>query len=159
MFALYKLFPDVCHTLYYERDRSIKFLHRKNCLLSQKLVFSTTSEVLKNWSYNMHNDCQKTLCSLKYCCLRSAILGNTRQNRPIFLIGLIAVLLKKRLYRPLSSLKIDLKTCTKNTKTLWTPVKCSLRIVIVDDMRKGHPKVFFTGKKAFLKQVVFSTTS
>ena len=70
--------------MYYNtrRIRRKSFLHWKDCLFLQKLMFSATSWVVKKWSYNFNVNCQVTLWTLISCSLKFVMFYNTRRNRP-----------------------------------------------------------------------------
>ena len=52
----------------------------------QKVLFSTTSQVLKEWSYNFHSSCQNTFWTLIVCPLRFFTFDIARKNRPKYFI-------------------------------------------------------------------------
>ena len=52
----------------------------KLAFFSQKFFFSSTSYVLKNWSFYFHSNYQNTSWTLINCSLRFVILDNTRKN-------------------------------------------------------------------------------
>ena len=54
------LFPEVCHTQYYEEKRSKSFLYWKVCLFSKLCVFTNLLGT-KTCSYLFHSNRQKSL--------------------------------------------------------------------------------------------------
>ena len=66
------------------KTRPKSFLHWKDCLLFQKVVFSTTSWVLKKCPHNDHSFCQNTSWTLTNCPMRFANFVNTRTKGPYF---------------------------------------------------------------------------
>ena len=83
----------------------------KNGFFVQKIEFSKTSQVLQNCPFNLHDNCQKTMCSLKKCCLKFALLGNKKKFKPTFFSRKITVSSKNCFYQPLRSERNDLITC------------------------------------------------
>ena len=77
----------------------------------QKIEFSKTSQVLQNCPFNLHDNCQKTMCSLKKCCLKFAMLGNKKKFKPTFFSRKITVSSKNCFYQSLRSERNDLITC------------------------------------------------
>ena len=108
-----------------------KFLSPENSYFL-KCLFLSTSKVPKKWWYLLHNNCQNTLWTLrKYCSptFSSSIIAEKKatnsfsmENSPYFL---------KSFHQPLRSWRIDLIPSTVIArKPLWTPIKCSLKILI-----------------------------
>ena len=62
------------------------FLHWRNFLYFQKIVFSTKSYVLKYWYYNDHSKFHITLWILTKYWQEFVILDYTRENRPKFFL-------------------------------------------------------------------------
>ena len=64
------------------KNRPKSFFHWKDCLFFLKFVFSTTSKVLKNWSYNFRSNCHFSFWTFINGLLRFFTLDYERQNRP-----------------------------------------------------------------------------
>ena len=101
-----------------EKGDQISFSSMEVLPFFQKNVFSTTSQVLKKWSYHKPNKSEKTLRTLINCPLRFVTLNNTRKIVPkIFLHRKSCLLFKKlRFQQPLKSWRTDLITSTVNVK-------------------------------------------
>ena len=114
---------------YTRKNSPIFFPHWQDFLFFQKIVFSTTSQVLKNCSYHRHNHGEKTLRTVTNCTLRFVTLNITRKNGP--------------------------KT---SFLTLWN---CPLMFITLDIRRKNRPKSFLHWKVClfFPKKKLFSATS
>ena len=71
-----KLF-EVCQTRWNENKQANFFIGRIDFFW--KHLCSTTSLVLRKWSYNFHSNCQSTLSTLIYCSLRFVTNDNRRK--------------------------------------------------------------------------------
>ena len=69
-------------TLDNARKNRPKSFRRNDSLYSQKYLISTTSYILRKWSYNLHSLCQNTLWTVIKCPLMSVTLDNARKSRP-----------------------------------------------------------------------------
>ena len=119
--------------------------------LFQKNLISTSSQVSKKSSYSWQIDYQKTMCSLRIRCLRSAMLGSRMKIRPFFSHREYSCFFSKVVFRHPRSYRIDNITCT----IFVTIPSGSLSIVarglsysIVWE-RNGQYS-FFTGERTFL---------
>ena len=126
----------------------------------QKIELSTTSQVLRKWSFNLHDDCQKTLCNLQKCCLKFAILGIEKKMKPTFFSGKITVFSKSCFYQSFRSERGYLITCTKTvqkpSKLLYVTF-CGLSYLII---RQKKAWVFLSlEEKPFFQKLLFSTNS
>ena len=52
-----KIVMDVCKTRYYEKNCKSVFVHWKSNFSFRKFLFSTFTQLLQNWSRNLHNTC------------------------------------------------------------------------------------------------------
>ena len=133
------------------KKRPKSFLHWKVSLFFQKIVFSTTSYVLKNWSYEDQSNCHDTLRTLTKCRLKFVTLDSTRENRPkLFLHCKVTFFFQKLMFWTTSQVlkKWSFSFHSKCQKTLWTFINCSRRCVTVDNTMKSQPKNFVTMRTA-----------
>ena len=119
--SCFRTFVMFCNT---RRNRWKSFLHWKDCLFLQKFMFSTTSWVLKKWSFNFNINCQVTLSTLISCSIMFVKFCITRRNRrKSFFTGKIAFFFKKLCFQqPLGSWRNFLITSTLNVKLPCRPL-------------------------------------
>ena len=128
-------------TLDITRRKSQNFYSLETLLFFRKFVFSTTSYVLRKWSYKFHSSCQKSWWTVTNWSLKFLTLDNTGNDWPKSLS------LWKHLffeivcfYRPLGSKKMIFKNAQKCQNTFWTLVNYSLGFVKSDKTRKSRPR-------------------
>ena len=86
----YQLFHDLCDVRYYERKNARVFFP-ENFAFFQKLVFSTTSNLLQKWYCNFHSKCQNTCFTLTNSLLRFVKLDIANEKAKVFFVtGTIA---------------------------------------------------------------------
>ena len=118
-------------------------------------MFSTTSQVLKKWSYNFHSKCQNTFCTLTSCPWVCQIRIYEKNRPKSSLQGKVCNLFSKNcVFNASYVLEIwchnNHSKCQKNFCTL---INCPLGFVRLDNTRKNEPKkFFFTGKIAFFSK-------
>ena len=129
----------------------------------QKFVFSTTSQVLKNWSYHKHNNGEKTLRTFTNCLLGFVTCDNTRKKSPKFFIHWRKCLYFQKFVFSTESYVLknwSYKDQSNCHDTLRTLTKCRLKFVTLDSTIENRPKRFFTAKITFFFQkFVFWTIS
>ena len=99
--------------------------------------------------------CQKTLCSLKKCCLMSATLDNTRQKRSTSFFPMEKAFFRTKFVS--TSWVLKKKTYSLNNichKTLWTVISCSLRFFTLDNTKKNGPKILSPRKQIIIEMFV-----
>ena len=132
-----------------KRKKGAKTSYWKGCLVFPKVVISTTSKLLHNWPYCLHNDCQKILCSQIYFCSLSAMIGNTRKRRSILFHREDSRFYWKVAYRLLGHWKWSYNFHNNCWKSLWTIIVCSLGAALFHSMGKREQISFFTVKILF----------
>ena len=143
------------------KNRPKSFVHWKVCFFFQKTLFSTTSFVLKNWSYNDQSNCHTTLWTLTKCALRFVTLYSTSENRPkLFLHCKNCLYLKSLCFQqPLKHWRNDIipsLTIVRLPSSLLETIPWGLSHSIIGG-RIGQ-NLLFTGKFAFFsKKIVIST--
>ena len=146
-----KLFSDICHPE--------SFLYWKFCLLLQKNVFSTTSQVLKNLSYYFHSKCQKTLSTLINCSLRFFILDNTRKiGQTIFFTGKSAFFSKICFQQPLRCYRNDIITSTVAVPIHVGPLEIVPWVLAHSKKTGKKAKIFCRREDSLFKKIWFSTS-
>ena len=107
---------------------------------------------LKKCSDNFHSNCQSSLCSSIYCLLRLITLKNTQNFssswKELFFEMFVSIdflVLKNWSYYFHSNCQ----------NTLWTFIKCFLRLSYSMIFKKVFKKIFFTRNIAFIKNSCF----
>ena len=155
-----KVFLDLCFVRSNEKNCPKPFLHWKDCLSFQKILFSTTSQVLKKRSLFFHSKCQTSFWTNRNCPLRFVKLEDTMKNWPeIFPHWKNCVFFKKLCFQqPLKSWSNDLSFSTVFV-TLASELVETVPWLLSHSIIAGGigQKLFFTGKFAFLsKNCVFN---
>ena len=123
---LHTVFWGLWHSIIREK-RGHDFFLTGNIAFFQKIVYSTTSQVLKKWSYNLDSNCQTSFWTLKSRPLRFFKLANTIKSWPkIFPHKKICLFFQKIVFSATSYVQ---KNCPYNNhricqKTLWTLTNC-----------------------------------
>ena len=121
-------------------------------------MFSTTSQVQKNWFYYFHIHCQKTLWTFIDCFLRFLKLDNTRKIGEKFFLHWIGCLFFKHFclqQPPRFFQKCSYMFHGNGEISLCTLITCCLRFVTLDITGKKEPKVSVTVKTAILWNLCF----
>ena len=122
------------------------FPHWKNCLLFQRIVFSTTSQVLKKRAYNFHSKCQKFLWTIITCSRWFVTNDKTMKGQPKSSVTMRTanfLFWKSSCNRPVRSQRKNFISCKIIVKhTLWTLKKGFLIFVMLDKVKKSRPKSF-----------------
>ena len=81
------------------RKNTPKSFLRYDSLYSQKNLISTTTQVLKKWSYNFHSECQNNFWTLISCPLMFLTLYNARKKgQNLLFTGKVVFFFKKFLF-------------------------------------------------------------
>ena len=160
LLSCFRTFVMFCNT---RRNRWKSFLHWKDCLFLQKFMFSTTSWVLKKWSFNFNINCHFTLWTLISCSLTFVVFYNTRRNRrKSFLHWKVCLFLQTFMFSATSWVQ---KKWSYNFNincqvTLWNLISCSLMFVRFCNTRRNRRKSFLHWKDClFLQKFMFSANS
>ena len=136
--------------MYYNTRRSRpKSFHWKDCLFLQKIMFSATSWVMKNLSYNFNIKCQVTLSTLIGCFRTFVMFYNTRRNRrKSFLHRKYCLILQNFMFSATSWVQ---KKWSYNFNincqvTLWTLISCFQTFVMFYNTRGNRRKSFLHRK-------------
>ena len=82
-----KMSTEVCNPPFYERKQAKTFSSLDRLpFFFPKIVFSTTSKILKKLSINFHSKCQNTLVTLKNFSLKIVMFDKRRKNSPKFFL-------------------------------------------------------------------------
>ena len=133
----------------------------KIAFFCQKFAFST-SQVLKNCSYNFYSNFQKNLWTLLNCSVRFVKLDTTRKNRPQkFFHWQVCLFFRKFVFATTSQVfqKLSNNFETNCRNTCWTLKNRPVRFVTLDNTKKTGRNIFFTANIAFFQKFVHSTTS
>ena len=145
------VFPDSFMFDNWRKNRPQIFFIRRFPFFPQKLDFSSTSMVLKNWSYYFHSICRNTCLTFTIRPLRFVTLEITRKKRRrnfLFTVKFAFLFSKICDFNNL----LGLKKCTGKLysvgKTSFrTLVSFSLRFIIFSIKREKWAKVFGTWKQ------------
>ena len=153
--------PGVCHIGIAITNMPKLFLHCKDCLFFQKILFSTTCWVLKEWPCNIHTICQKTLWKLvsrPWGLSHSIMIEKIGQI--LFFTGKIAFFRKFCLQQPLRCYRTDVVTSTEMVRVLFGPLKNVPWGLSHSILGEKIGKILFLREDClFFQKVVFSTTS
>ena len=137
------------------------FSQWKFCLFFQKILFSTTSQVLKECSHKFHSSCHNSFWTPISCFLRFVTLDKTRRNRRQYFFRWNDSFFQKLVFSTTSEV---LKKCSYEfyndcQNTCLTLKNCPVRFVTLDNTRKNRRQHFFAEKVAFFsKKCVFNNS-
>ena len=153
------MFVKFCNT---RRNRRKSFLHWKDCLFLQKIMFSANSWVLKKWSFKFNINCHFILWTLISCFRKFVMYFNTRRSRPKSFHLKDCLFLQKFIFSATSwVMKIFSYNFNINCQvTLWNLISCSLTFIMFYKTRRNRRKSFLHVKGClFLQKFMFSATS
>ena len=125
----------------------ICFFHWKDCLFSQKFVFSTISQVIKNFSYKLYSNGKISLRTLANCSLRFVPLDKGGK------MGQQLLWLRIQLFSEKFVFEMILSLAQLVSKYLVDPYKMLLDICHVQYYEKIRSKNFFHWKGCFFSKV------
>ena len=118
--------------------------------------------VSKEWSYHLHNKCQKTPWTPENNSLPFVMLDKTKKNGAKIFSSLesLPFFVQNFLFSTISQIleKCFYKVFSNCHNSLWTLIKCSLSFVTLCNTRKDGPKTFNIVKTVFLKRLFLSTS-
>ena len=137
---------DVCKTRYYEKNVKVFFFTWKVSFF-RKFLFSTFTQLVQNWSCNLHNNCSNHFWAngiASWC--HDAQQYERRQAK---IIGKIPFFKKNSpsASKVLTNWSFILQK--KSQKTIWVVINCSLRFLILHRTRKEGQISSFTNNCVF----------
>ena len=159
LLSCFRTFVMFCNT---RRNRRKSFLHWKDCLFLQKIMFSANSWVLKKWSFNFNINCHFTLWALINCFRKFIMYCNTRRSRPKSFHWKDCLFLQKFMFSATSWVmkKFSYNFNIKCQVILSTLISCFRTFVIFYNTRRNRRKSFLHRKYCLILQnFMFSETS
>ena len=145
---------DICQSVNMRKNGQKSFFFGTIAFLLKNLILDSLGP--KNWSFNLHKNCQLTFRTPIKSFLRFVILDNTRKIGELgFFIGRIAFFSKVCVFNKfVGPTERILRNPQWLLKHLVDLMHRSLRFLRLDITRKNYPKFLVTGKIDLMKYMV-----